>query len=85
VTSRDGPGWYEIRFQGHLDDRWASFFDGFSLEPQPDGVSVLRGRVIDQAALHGALARLRDLGLPLLSVARDPSDGGEYHDAGHLE
>jgi hypothetical protein len=74
VNTADEPGWYEIRFQGHLDDRWAAFFDGLSLEPRPDGVSVLRGRVIDQAALHGVLARLRDLGLPLLSVVRDPSD-----------
>ena len=70
----DGPGWYEIRFQGHLDDRWSPLFDGLSLEPQPDGVSLLRGRVVDQAALHGVLARLRDLGLPLLSVARDLGD-----------
>ncbi len=76
MHTADEPGWYEIRFQGHLDDRWASLFDGLSLEPQRDGASVLRGRVVDQAALHGVLARLRDLGLPLLSVASRPGDGG---------
>jgi hypothetical protein len=75
VNTADEPVWYEIRFQGHLDARWASFFDGLSLEPQPDGVTVLRGPIVDQAALHGVLARLRDLGLPLLSVARRPSPG----------
>jgi hypothetical protein len=74
VHTADEPGWYEIRFQGHLDDRWASWFDGLDLEPDPDGTSVLHGRVVDQAALHGVLARLRDLGLPLLSVSRDAGD-----------
>jgi hypothetical protein len=76
VHTADEPGWYEIRFQGHLDDRWAAFFDGLALEPQPDGVSVLHGRVVDQASLHGVLARLRDLGLPLLSITSNPSDPG---------
>lgn len=71
------PGWYEIRLQGHLDERWASWFDGMTVETRPDGVTVLRGRVADQAALHGMLARLRDLGAPLLSVALDPTGDGE--------
>jgi len=71
VHTADEPGWYEIRFQGHLDDRWVAVFDGLSLQPRPDGTSVLHGRVADQAALHGVLARLRDLGLPLLSVTLD--------------
>ena len=79
MNPADEPGWYEIRFQGHLEHRWASFFDGLSLEPRPDGSTVLRGRVTDQAALHGVLARLRDLGLPLLSVTREPADGGPKH------
>ena len=60
--------WYEIRLQGHLDERWAPWFDGMSLDTEPGGVTVLRGRVADQAALHGLLARLRDLGVPLISV-----------------
>lgn len=60
--------WYEIRLQGHLDERWAPWFDGMSLDTEPGGVTVLRGRVADQAALHGLLARLRDLGVPLISI-----------------
>ncbi len=64
------PGWYEIRLEGRLEDRWAAWFDGMTLTRTPAGVSVLAGHVVDQAALHGLLARLRDLGLPLISVAR---------------
>jgi hypothetical protein len=75
VNTADESAWYEIRFQGRLDPKWAAWFDGFSVEPQADGVTVLRGRVVDQAALHGLLGRLRDLGLPLLDVVRDPDAG----------
>ncbi|USQ77348.1 hypothetical protein [Ornithinimicrobium cryptoxanthini] len=66
------PEWFEIRLQQHLDQRWASWFDGMTIEPQADGSTLLRGHVADQAALHGLLARLRDLGLPLVSVAAVP-------------
>jgi hypothetical protein len=72
VNTPREPVRYEIRFQGHLDPKWAPWFDGFTLDTRADGVSVLRGEVADQAALHGLLARLRDLGLPLLDVVRDP-------------
>ena len=68
MNSAHELGSYEIRLQGHLDPRWSQWFDGFILAPEPEGVTVLRGRVPDQAALHGLLARLRDLGLPLISV-----------------
>jgi hypothetical protein len=65
--------WYEIRLRGRLDARWASTFDGLTLSAGAAGTSVLRGPVADQAALHGLLARLRDLGLPLVSVVQvDP-------------
>jgi hypothetical protein len=66
---------YEIRIQGHLDARWAASFDGFDLRTEADGTTVLVGPVIDQAALHGVLQLIRDLGLPLLSltaVATEP-------------
>lgn len=69
------PGWYEVRIQGRLDERWACWFDGMTVEPGADGVTVLHGPVADQAALHGLLGRLRDLGLPLLSVATAPGPG----------
>lgn len=67
---------YEIRIRGHLDERWASWFDEMAVEAAPGGITVLRGPVADQAALHGLLARLRDLGLPLVSVRPDPGTTG---------
>ena len=60
--------WYEIRLQGRLEPRWSVWFDGLTLTAGDDGTTILRGPVVDQAALHGQLQRLRDLGLPLLSV-----------------
>jgi hypothetical protein len=65
-----GPGRYEIRVAGHLDPRWAAWFDGLSLTNHADGTTILRGAVVDQAALHGLLQRVRDTGLPLLSVTQ---------------
>ncbi|TDW77440.1 hypothetical protein [Kribbella pratensis] len=62
--------WYEIRLHGRLDPRWAAWFDGMTLRTHADGTTVLHGPLADQAALHGLLQRLRDLGLPLLSVDR---------------
>ena len=67
----DGPdqaGQYEIRLEGHLDTRWAAWFDGLALTHETDGTTVLNGPVVDQAALHGLLQKVRDLGLPLISV-----------------
>ena len=61
-----GP--YEIRLKGHLEARWAAWFDGLSLRHDADGTTILSGPVADQAALHGLLRKVRDLGLPLLSV-----------------
>jgi hypothetical protein len=66
----DEAGRYEIRLQGRLDPRWSTWFDGLELTPGTDGTTVIHGPVADQAALHGLLARLRDIGLPLISVAR---------------
>jgi hypothetical protein len=61
-------GQYEIRIEGHLDTRWAAWFDGLTLTHETDGTTVLHGPVVDQAALHGLLQKVRDLGLPLVSV-----------------
>lgn len=72
VTPHDPSGTdrYEIRVRGHLSDRWAASFPGLSLRRDPDGTTVLIGEHVDQAALHGFLRRIRDLGLPLLAVTR---------------
>jgi hypothetical protein len=61
-------GRYEIRLKGHLDARWAAWFDGLSLTNDSDGTTTITGQVIDQAALHGLLQQVRDVGLPLVSV-----------------
>ena len=61
---------YEIRLKGHLDVRWADWFDGLTLTRESDGTTVLGGSVVDQAALHGVLGKVRDLGLPLIAVNR---------------
>jgi hypothetical protein len=61
-------GAYAIRVRGRLEPRWAAWFDGCTLTPHDDGTTVIAGTVADQAALHGLLQVLRDLGLPLLSV-----------------
>jgi hypothetical protein len=61
---------YEIRIQGHLSSRWSDWFDGFSVRPETDGTTVLTGTVVDQAALHGVLHRLRDVGIPLVSLVQ---------------
>ena len=62
------PGRYEIRLKGHLDTRWADQFENMSFTHGSDGTTILAGPVADQAALHGLLRKVRDLGLPLLSV-----------------
>ena len=66
----DDRSWYEIRLAGRLDRRWSAWFDGLTLTVGTDGSTTLRGPVVDQAALHGLLQRLCDLGLPLISVAQ---------------
>jgi len=71
------PGRYEIRLRGHLDSRWAAWFDGLSLTTEKDGTTIICGPVADQSALHGLLQKVRDLGLPLVSVTQVPFDPPE--------
>jgi hypothetical protein len=65
----DQPANYSIRIQGELDDAWSDWFDGFAIT-QKNGESLLEGQVIDQAALHGMLAKINELGLSIISVGR---------------
>src|SRR3712207_5510578 len=62
------PGRYAIRLKGHLDARWTERLEGLSLSHESDGTTILSGQVVDQAALYGLLRKVRDLGLPLVSV-----------------
>ena len=62
------PGRYEIRIKGHLNNRWAAWFEGLTITREDNGETRLRGPVVDQAALHGLLRKVRDLGLPLVAV-----------------
>lgn len=68
--STEAVAYYEIRVAGRLGPEWADWFDGLAIIPQADETTLLAGIVVDQAALHGHLARIRDLALPLLAVAR---------------
>ena len=79
------PGLYEIRIKGHLADRWADWFGGLTITLEDNGDTLLTGPVVDQAALHGLLKKVRDLGMPLLSVNRiEPGqvDTGDIEDLG---
>lgn len=74
AENRGGAGQYEIRIKGHLDDRWADWFEGLTLTREASGETLLTGQVVDQAALHSLLRKVRDLGMPLLSVIQvDPA------------
>lgn len=61
---------YEIRVKGHIPHRWTTWFEGLTLVNDDDGTTVIRGELADQAALHGVLAKLRDVGIPLVSIAQ---------------
>ena len=74
------PGLYEIRLKGHLRSQWTDWFEGLTITLGEDGDTLLTGPVIDQAALHGLLKKVRDLGMPLVSVNRVEPDSSEVPD-----
>lgn len=67
-TEQNQPGCYQIRLKGQLDSKWTEWFEGMSITLEEDGNTLLTGPVIDQAALHGLLKKIRDLGLTLLAI-----------------
>jgi hypothetical protein len=69
---------YEIRLQGHLASRWSGWFDGLTLTREDGGTTLLQGSVTDQAALHGLLQKVRDTGLPLVSVTPVENDRTDH-------
>ena len=70
TTNPNQPVVYQIRIKGHLGHQWTDWFEGLAITLEEDGNTLLTGPVVDQAALHGLLKKIRDLGLPLVSVSR---------------
>jgi hypothetical protein len=70
TTKNDTSLQYDIRVKGHLDRRWTTWFGGMTLTKENDGTTSIHGPVVDQAALHGVLQKLRDIGMPLISVTQ---------------
>ena len=66
---------YQIRIEGQLDQQWTDWFEGLSITQEEDVTTVLTGPIVDQSALHGLLKKVRDLGMPLVSVNRIETDG----------
>jgi GTPase len=80
----DAPMGYELRIRGHLDQHWSTWFGGLALTREDDGTTTLRSAVADQAALHGLLAKVRDLGVTLISLTsldavHDPDSQAQQH------
>jgi hypothetical protein len=73
-SNSEGSMIYQVRIKGHLDHQWADWFENATITPEEDGNTLLTLPVIDQAVLHGLLKKIRDLGMPLLSVNRIVSD-----------
>ena len=83
TTDPGQPMVYQIRIKGHLGGQWTDWFGGVTITLEPNGNTLLTGALVDQAALHGLLRKVRDLGMPLLSVNRvkpRPADASAHED-----
>jgi hypothetical protein len=74
---------YELRVQGRIGPSWEAYFDGMTVSLRDDGTTAISGTVVDQAALHGLLHKLRDIGIPLLSLTRTTGAVAEPDPTGH--
>jgi hypothetical protein len=79
------PVVYQIRIEGHLGPEWSDWFEGLTITLEENGDTLITGPVIDQAALHGLLKKVRDLGMPLLSVAPVKLDPPTTSGTGYVE
>jgi hypothetical protein len=84
-TDPSQPMVYQIRLKGHLGRRWTDWFGGLSITLEDNGETLLTGPVVDQAALHGLLRKVRDLGLPLLAVTRVKPSQADASDVTSLQ
>jgi hypothetical protein len=78
------PSYYQITIKGHLDTHWSAWFENMTISNEANGEAILHGPLADQAALHGVLIKIRDLGLPLIALCQVAATGGStvYRDAG---
>lgn len=79
-TNSGQPAVYQIRIKGHLGPQWSDWFEGMTITPQDNGDTCVTGPVIDQSALHGLLRKVRDLGVPLLSIVEVQPDQQDVPD-----
>jgi hypothetical protein len=74
------PTYYQIKIKGHLDNHWSDWLDNLTISNEANGEAVLHGPLTDQAALHGVLIKIRDLGLPLLAITTVATNESENHE-----
>ncbi|MFZ6028912.1 MAG: hypothetical protein ACOYYS_14445 [Chloroflexota bacterium] len=82
IPTHDDARFYEIRIRGHLDERWRNRLEAVTIKPEDSGNTLLTGLIVDQAALYALLKKVRDMGLPLISVNRIEPDDSSIQETG---